>query len=481
MNSPRYNLKRPLLIAFAVALAATLAACDSGGSNDGGNGDSAGSPLLAAFNAVPNMRTITFLREEESWSALEYGQATGFRGVGADQYDLNFDTILPGDEATVCAGNDGDGVKDEDECTRLTSTSINVIAKHEYLVALLGGYGNLRVQVYDKEVHEFDTSTTDGDPDDEDTEVQFFAFSDSLPEMDLYLERPGTNLSPVQVRATLTGGKEWHAVVPKGEYVITLSPVATPSSPFYTSETFAVQEQTHVAFAILSGAGDGTSIIKVERFRDQAGTLFDRRVRTELRLANLIKGGGSIDVYGNEDFTQPLVSALAEGATSPYINIPSGSLTDLELDVSPAANPGVLLAREEIDLGRGERSTFILFGSAGRVDGLRVADPFRRIATHAQLRAINTAGAALDFFIVKTGSNINTLSPTVNLASLATTQLMQLDPDTYDIVLTRGGTDDVVFGPRTVELAGGGIYTIVATGRSDLTSADAVLLDDFAQ
>jgi len=38
-----------------------------------------------------------------------------------------------------------------------------------------------------------------------------------------------------------------------------------------------------------------------------------------------------------------------------------------------------------------------------------------------------------------------------------------------------------VFGPRTVNLAGGGIYTIVATGRSDLTSADAVLLDDFAQ
>jgi hypothetical protein len=231
----------------------------------------------------------------------------------------------------------------------------------------------------------------------------------------------------------------------------------------------------------MSGAGDGTSVIRVERFRDQAGRLLDRRVQTRLRLANLVRDGGSLDVYADEDFTQPVIAGLAERAVSQYVTIPSGSLTDLELDASPAGNPGVLLAREEIDLARGERSTFILFGTVGRVDGLRVADPFRRIATHAQLRMINTAGAGLDFFVVRSGSNINTLSPTVNLGSTVATGLLQVDPDTYDIVLTRGGTDDVVFGPKTVALAGGGIYTIVATGRSDLTSADAVLLDDFAQ
>ena len=480
MRSPRDYMKGRLPIAFVVMLAATLAACDNGSSSDDG-GDSPAQPVVAGFNAAPNMASITFLREEQRWSDLLYGQATEFRAVDADQYDMNFDTVLPGDETVSCNGTDGDGIKDEDECTRLTSTSINVINDHEYVLALLGGYGNLRVQVYDKEVHEFDTSTTDGDPDDEDTEVQFFHWSDALPELDVYLERPGTNLSPVQARATLTSGGEWHGIVPKGDYVITLAPVANPSAAVYTSETFAVQEQTRVAFAIMSGAGEGTSVIKVERFRDQAGTLFDRRVQTQLRLANVVREGGSLDIFANEDFTQPLIAGLAEGAVSPYVTVPAGSLTDLELDATPAANPGVLLAREEVDLARGERSTFILFGSVGRVDGIRVADPFRRIATHAQLRMINTAAAGLDFFVVRTGSNINTLSPTVNLGSTVATGLQLVDPDTYDIILTRGGTDDVVFGPKTVELAGGGIYTIVATGRSDLTSADAVLLDDFAQ
>jgi hypothetical protein len=469
--------RRAISLLAAVALAASLTACDRSDSDDE---DAAARPLVAAFNAVPDMDTITFLREEEVWSNLEFGTATNFRDVGVDQYDLNFDTVLPEDEATTCAGQDGDDIKDDDECTRLNSTSINVIADHEYVVALLGKYANLRVQIYDKLVHEFDTTTTDGDPDDETTEVQFFHWSDDLPAMDVYLARPGTNLSPVQSRATLTSGQEFHAVVDDGNYVITLSPVGDPANPLYTSETFALDEQTHVAFAILAGTGENTATIEVARFREQSGVLLDRRIGTELRVAHVAPDAGTLDIYANEDFTQPLFAARAEETLSPYVVVQPGSLTDLELEVTPAGNPGVLLAREEVDLARGERATFMLFGSAGRLDGMRLADAFRRIATHAQVRMINTVAAPVDFFIVRSGSNINTLSPTLAMAATTAGSLLLMSPDRYDIVLTRGGTDAVVFGPRTVDLAGSGIYTIVATGPDNLTSADAVLLDDFA-
>ena len=462
-------------MALAMTLGAMLTACDR---DESSGGDAATNPLLAAFNAVPDMAGITFLREEEVWTALEYGGGTEFRSVGADQYDVNFDTVLPDDEATVCNGQDGDGIQDDDECTRLTSTSINVVADHEYIVALQGRYGNLRVQVYDKLVHEFDTTTSDGDPDDETTEVQFFHWSDDLPELDIYLEAPGTNLSPVQARATLTSGGEFHGIVDDGDYVITLAPVASPSTPLFTSESFALEEQTRVAFAIVGGANDGTSTIRMVRFRDQAGVLLDRRVRTEMRVTHVAENAGAFDVYADEDFTQPFVGSLSEGETSDYVNVPTASLTDFELDVTPAGNPGVLLGHEEIDLARGERVTYILYGTSGRLDGLRLQDTFRRIATHARLRAVNTASTSLDFFIVHSGANINTLSPTTQLITASMTGLLQLEPASYDIVLTRAGTDEVVFGPRTVTLAGGGIYTVVATG--DRTAADAMLLDDFA-
>ncbi|HEX6995819.1 MAG TPA: hypothetical protein VF339_16930 [Gammaproteobacteria bacterium] len=93
---------------------------------------------------------------------------------------------------------------------------------------------------------------------------------------------------------------------------------------------------------------------------------------------------------------------------------------------------------------------------------------------------INAASDRLDFFVVRSGSNINTLSPTAQLGAAATTGLVDFDPERYDIVLTRAGTDDVVFGPQTVDLAGSGIYTIIATDTGNLTSVDALLLDDFA-
>jgi hypothetical protein len=153
-------------------------------------------------------------------------------------------------------------------------------------------------------------------------------------------------------------------------------------------------------------------------------------------------------------------------------------LTDFELDVTPAGNPGVSLGHEELDVARGGRATFVLFDDSGRLDGLLLQDPFRRIATHARLRIVNTAETSLDFFVVRSGSNINTLSPTRQLGTLASTNLLPFDPERYDIILTRAGTDEIVFGPRTADLAGGGIYTIIATG--DASAADAVLLDDFA-
>lgn len=461
---------RTLLV---LAAAATLGACDNDSSDDGQQ-----RPLLAAFNAVADMRTITFLREKEAWAALEFGTGTEFRAVDADQYDVNFKSSLPGDETEACGIDDGDDVKDDDECTLVSSASINVINDHEYIVALLGRYGALRVQVYDKLVHEFDTSNDDGDPDDETAEVQFFHWADNLPELDVYLARPGTNLSPVEARATLSSGGEWHGVIDDGEYVITLSPVGDPGNPVYTSETFALQEQTRVAFAIHAGAGEGTSPIKIARFRDQAGTLLDRRVRTELRIASVAADAGNVDVYADEDYTQPFVANLAVDAVSAYGTVPSSSLTDFELDVSPAGNPGVLLAREEVDFARGERATFLLFGSAGRLDGLRVQDSFRRIATHARLRMINTAAVGLDFFIVPSGSNINTLSPTIALTATSASSLLFFEPQSYDILLTKAGTDEIVFGPRTVALAGNGIYTVVSTATGDATAADVVLFDD---
>jgi hypothetical protein len=459
---------------------AALTGCGSSGSSD----SSGERPVLAAFNAVPDVAEITFLREEEVWSALEYGRATSFNSVDADQYDVNFDARLPGDEATTCEGDiDGDDIKDDDECTRLSSTSINVVNDHEYVMGMFGRFENVRVQVYDKPIHEFDIEETDedGDPEDTNMEVQFLHWSGALGPVDIYLEPPGTNLSAVQVKAALDTGEEFHGLVEQGDYVLSLTPVAEPSAPLYTSESFTLSKQTRVAFAILEAGGDTTSSIKVSRFRDQGGDLFERRVTTQLRLGHVAVDAGNVDVFAQEDYSEPFVADLAYRELSDYSTVDPTVLADgLQLDITPAGNPGVLLAREQTRLSEGTRATFFLISpTSSTLDGLQVQDRFRRLAHYAEVRSINGTGASLDFYIIPSGDNVFSSTPTDTLSSGSSGSIVLKEPGSYQIVMARSGTDTFVFGPQNVELSATGSYTIVAVPTADAFQTDAVLLDDF--
>jgi hypothetical protein len=457
----------------------TVYGCHSSSDDDS---EGAERPLLGGFNAVPDMPQITFLREEEVWSALAYGNATVFRSVDTGQYDINFDALLPGDETTACAGDvDKDDFKDDDECTRLTSESINVLNDHEYVVAMFGRYANLRVQVYDKTAHEFDTSDDDGDPEDDNAEIQFFHWSDLLGAVDVYVEPPGTNLSAVQVRATLSVGEQYSGLVDAGSYVLSLTAVGDPSSPVFTSEDFTLTEQTHVAFAILEGTEDGTSPVRVSRFRDQGGDLLDRRVETELRVTHVARDAGDVDVFAQEDYTAAFVAGLVFGQTSPYQVIAATELASLELDITPAGNPGVLLGRELMSLSAGGRYTLFLVEptSTVGVDGLLVQDRLRRLAPFAALRLVNNAGVNLDFYVIPHGNNVYTSTATESLSTGSSGTVHLFEPGSYDVVLARAGTDTYVFGPLNVELSGSGVYTAVGVATPDATRSDVVLLDDF--
>jgi hypothetical protein len=466
---------------ISVAIAAcTVLGCDHSSNHDD---DSGVRPVLAAFNAVSDLPEATFLREEEAWSSMAYGVGSAFRGVDADQYDVKFDSLLPGDKTTSCGGDvDRDGVKDTNECTRLATQSINVIKDHEYVVALVGRYGNLSVKVYDDVTHPFDARTDDGDGEDVNAQVQLFNWSTTLGTFDVYLEPPGTNLSATQVEATLAQGDAHTGLVDEGSYVLTLTAVANPNAPVYTSETFKIDKRTRVAFAILDGTNDSTSTIKVARFRDQGGDLLDRRVKTLLRVAHVAPDAGNVDAFAEEDYTAPLFANVALKQTTPYVEMDPSVLGSFELDITPAGNVGVLLTREQTSLAKGERATFFLVKTAnGGLDGFKGADTARRLAPYAQLKLVSSVGQSLDFYVIPHGNNVYTSTPTQTLSGASIGTPQAFEPGNYDVVIARSGTDTFIFGPQEVQMAGNGIYTIVAVPTIQTSRADVLLLDDFAE
>ncbi len=467
---------RPGRLWLSGALAVALGGC--GSSNDSG-----GRSQLLAFNAVPDVGEITFLREEEVWTSLPYGGATSDREVDADEYIVHFETRLPDDDIAVCAGDvDDDEIKDDDECTRIGTETINLLDDNEYVVVLLGEFENRRLLTYDKPIHEFDDEDTDedGDPEDENMEIQFFNWSNALGPVDVYLEPPGTNLSAVQVRATLDIGQDFDTLIDKGDYVLTLTAVGDPTAEIFTSEDFELIRQTRVGMAILESSLTATSPVRVEFFRDRGGELLDRRAVTELRATHTSTIAGDVDIYGQGDFTAPLYSDLAVNEVSEYIEIDPTAVDDLQLDITPAGNPGALLARETITLSEGNLNTFFLIDeSINSIDVLPVQDRFRRLFHYAEIRLINSFGADLDYYVVPAGDNIFTSTPLETLSVGTAGILFAIEPGNYDIVLAREGTDIFVFGPLEVSLDSKGAYTLVAVATPDSTAADVIFLDDF--
>jgi len=466
-----------------VCIAAALVVLGTAGcSKSHSNGDGSTKPLLAAFNAAPDMPDVTFLRVEEVWSSMAFASGTAYRSVDADTYTLNFDSLLPGDQTASCQGDvNKNGAKDTNECTRVATQSVNVVNGHEYLVALTGKYGALAVRVYDDAPHVFDNVTTDGNGVDTNLQVQIFNWSSALGAVDVYLEPPGTNLSVTQVKATLQPGDEFNGLVDSGDYVLTITPVGNPSAPVYTSDNVTLSQQTRVGFAIFDGTSDTTSAVRVTRFRDQGGDLLDRRQPTLLRAANVSPAVGTVDVYAQEDYTHPIFPALALNQETQYVTLDPTWLAMLELDVTPTGNVGVLLKRDVLTFTKGQRTTYFLAQTAtGAFNGLTGVDQTRRLAPYAQLRAVNSFGSSLDFYVIPHGNNVftSTINESLSTASVGASQ--QFAPGDFDIIIAKSGTDTFVYGPQQVTLAGGGIYTIVAVPTDQASRANVLMLDDFA-
>jgi hypothetical protein len=103
----------------------------------------------------------------------------------------------------------------------------------------------------------------------------------------------------------------------------------------------------------------------------------------------------------------------------------------------------------------------------------------RRVAPYGQLRFVSSIATSLDFYAVPHGNNIYTSTPVTTLSGGSIGGAVVLDPGSYDVVIARASTDTYLFGPLQVDIAGGGIYTIVAVPTVQTTRADVLLLDDF--
>ncbi|WP_226664930.1 DUF4397 domain-containing protein [Microbulbifer aggregans] len=476
---------KKISLTSAVLACALLAACSDSDSSDDDDDETAQVPIIGAFNAVPDLGAITLFTsdddDEYSWGSLSFGGSVTST-VSDGEIGIRAETLLPTDDTTACAGDvDEDGEKDDDECTEIASTSIQINEDTDYMVVLYGQYEKTQILQFSKPLHVFDIEDEDedGDAEDENLEIWFFHLAKSLGKVDVYLEAPGTNLSPVQVKGTLSSKGTFDGLVDEGEYVVTLTEEGNPEEVLFISDSFKLYAQTRVGFAIRDGAGEGTAPVKITLFRDQSKTLTDRYATTELRFAHAVPDGGDIDVYIDNEFEQTFTSELPFGESSEYGELGKNQLTNLSIDVTPAASPGVYLARKELDMTQGDRATYYFVGDTYDWNGVKLTDNVRRLATHAKLRLTNGASDTFDYYLVEQQENISSLYPDETLGFRETSGWVTYAPGTYDLIVTQSDSDTIAYSD-TIKLEANGVYSVVtSTNTADPNAADANYFDDF--
>ncbi len=444
--------------AFAMALL-LLAGC--GGSNNSTD-EVSGKGLIRAVHAVPELGPVDFLIEETLLGSIDYKGSTGISEYDDLSYTFNFDIWLP----------------DDTEATRLTSLETSVVADTEYTYILAGTLEEPEIILWEQFSRDWDSLLEEAAANETEVTILDVAFghvASDLGAVDVYLARAGVAPNPDTLRASLEYGEFQESVeLDDGEWQLVVTDRGLTSPYLFASQVFTLTGATDVSIVLMNGDDSHTRPFSVRLFGTGIDTeLLEMSATATLSAVHAANNTDALDIIAGDEFADPLFSGLEFGTHSGEVSMQPD---EINLNITPAGNPGSFLAEETVQLSDSQRYTLYLSGLPGQLDGVLATAGSRRLATHAKFRYYQGAArfSAVDLYVVPAASDISLLSPL--LSSVPYTGMsgyLSLEPDMYDIVLTWPGTKTVVAGPLRVDLAARGVYETIS---ADSQQTDVVQL-----
>ncbi len=452
------------LLLVAAAAAALLPGCSD--TDDGVTGQGS----IAGLHAIPDVGNIDFLIEETLLATLNYKEASGTSAFDDLEYDFNFDILLPGDS---------------DE-TRIATTTVAVNADTEYTFVLAGTLTDPEIIVWQQFGRDWQEELDEAEDNDTEVtvmEVSFGHVDPALGAVDVFLESPGTSPLAATPRGTLSYGELLTAIeLEAGDYQLLYTAQADPSTILFASDPIEVVAATSNLFVVMDDGGITTADFSVRWIGTSLGLeLLDIAVEPRISALHTAFGSGDVDIIIGDDFSAPLISQLAYTDSTDDRIVDDGTIN---INVTPAGNPGVFLAEKETEIDPGSYNRLYLAGLPGDMQLVVIEEDRRRLATHARVQIFQGAARfqTLDVYLVKTDVDIALISPSYSSLLFGTgTAYTALEADSYNLVLTEPGTKNVIGGPLLVEFELGRNYGIVITDADDITAADALIYDQTPQ
>ncbi len=303
--------------------------------------------------------------------------------------------------------------------------------------------------------------------------------------VDIYVTGPGDAIDSVPPITLMFGQDNPAVTVPEGDYRIRVTPAGVPGSVVFDSGTVPLAGGSDLVVAAIANVGPGTSPIELlVTTGNGALRIISADTPADLRVAHLSPDAGVVDVIANDDFANPAVPGLAYTVVTDYRPLGEGPI-NFKVVPSGLNAPVAIDTLDTVSLVAGETYSVFATGLVGEgsIGAEVVVDNPRRIATESKVRIFHASPAAgnVDIYVVGPGASIDDVDPDLgNVPFFTASDYISLAPGAYDVVITAPGSKVPALPRAAINVAGGGIYTAIA---SDAAGGGApvslTLADDF--
>lgn len=312
----------------------------------------------------------------------------------------------------------------------------------------------------------------------------------AMPEMDVHLVDAGQPIDSSTLLTSLSYKEADNSVrVDKGDYQVKIAEAGS-NTAVYTSEEFTLSAGSDLTLAAINNAWvkegvTGKSPVVLNRSGPSGGSslAFDTAAGVELRVAHASPDAGALDVVIDNDFTDPFAEDFMLGQVTDYVTLDSGVH---QFTVVPANGASPVYIDTNYNLYNALAWTMLVVEPLASLDPLFVSENARPIAAHARLRLIHASNEAgtVDVYITKPNADLSeenedgdpVYTPRgTGLTLKNVSNYLALDAGTYEITFTdtvaSGETapesPEVVYGPLTVTVVDGEVYTLMLRDAAD--------------
>lgn len=313
----------------------------------------------------------------------------------------------------------------------------------------------------------------------------------TLQAFDVHLTAVGAAPDSSTLLASLSYKETDHSVrVEKGDYQVK---VTEPGSytPVYTSPTLSLDVGSDITLVAIDNAwvkqGLTTKPPIVLSHYGKTGNsrlMFSTDSGADLRAVNASPDAGPLDILLDENTEVLYAEDLMLGQVTPYTAEDSGVH---RFRVMPANGTSAVIDTN-FNLVNGVSWTVYLLRPWENMDPLFVGENARPMGGHSRLRFVHGSSVAgtVNVYITEQGADLGERgddgalvhSPVgTGLQLRGATGLLPIAHGTYDVTFTRTvpdgetapATPEVIYGPVTVTLASGGVYTMLIRDEADMT------------